>query len=176
MVDLPDKTNEGRAVKGIAALIRTQAGVTGRTYREMEQLAAKSGYKVRYQTVAELANEEPSGFPRHMDTVRGLAVALDVSEKTVLLAYAESLGLNMDQESSFVRQLPPSVNRLQPEISDRLIALIRSILGEGSGEHAGSTADKQAAGSAAPEFKSEVALAARRGTPDQAPDTDFEPA
>lgn len=163
-------------MKGIAALIRTQAGTTGRTYREMQEVSARAGYKLRYQTVAELANEAPSGFPRHMDTIRGLAIALDVSEKTVLLAYAESLELNMDTESSFVQQLPPSVRNLSPEITDKLIALIRSILDEGSGEHASSTADRHAAGSAAPEHKHEVALAARENgeAPANAPDTNYD--
>lgn len=163
-------------MNSITDLIRAQMAVTGRSYRDMEAISEKAGYKVRHQTFNDLANRGPEGFPRNVDTVRGIAAALDTTSEAVVLGYAVSLGLPIGERSSFELQLPRRVSDLDPQVANNLVSLIRSILEEGSGEHAGSTADKQAAGSAAPEFKSEVALAARRGTPDQAPDTDFEPA
>jgi len=141
----------------------------------MEAISEAAGYKVRHQAFNTLANRGPEGFPRHVETVKGIAVALDLTEEEVLMGYAVSLGIPVRGKSSFETRLPPRVDELDPEIADNLIRLIRSVINEGSGEHdQRSTTDMQAAGSAATIAQDDLALAARTGLAGNEQDTDFD--
>ncbi len=164
------------SVKGISELIRERAHDLGATYRELEARSERAGFKVKYQTFAQLATSGPKAWPKEPETIKGIASALQVTEESVVLAFAATFGLNISRKSQFSASLPLGVDRLNPQVRDSFLRLIRDVLEtEGSGEHAvSSTADEHAAGSAVPENKDEVALAARRGVPDQLPDTDYD--
>lgn len=160
------------AVKGISELIRERAHELGATYRELEARSERAGFKVKYQTFAQLATAGPKAWPKEPETIKGIASALQVSEESVVLAFAATFGLKISRKSQFSASLPLGVDKLNPQVRDSFLRLIRDVLEtEGSGEHASSTADKQAAGSAA---QHEYDLAAREGVPDQLPDTDYD--
>ncbi|MBX4168093.1 hypothetical protein K3M35_05350 [Rhodococcus sp. DMU2021] len=107
---------------------------TGRSYRE---LSKASGDRVKYQTFHELCTAPPKSWPKNVETIRGMAAALDVSETAVVLGYARSLGVEVQGESMLAQQLPASAGRLTPAQRNAIVSLIRAITTEGTHHGAG---------------------------------------
>jgi hypothetical protein len=117
----PRNTGE---VPTIKELIR-EALDAGKTVRQLE---ADSGYLVRFQTFQELANHPPKQFPKHVHTITGVAAALNLSESTVVLAYAAGLGIPVQAGSSFALRLPPDVDTIDLALRDSILQLLRAAL------------------------------------------------
>jgi hypothetical protein len=115
-------------VPSIKELIRAALDA-GKTVRQLE---ADSGDRVRFQTFQELSNHPPKQFPKHAETIAGMAAALNVSEMTVVLGYATGLGIPINTGSSFALRLPPGVDNLDPPMQDAIIQLTRAALQSGT--------------------------------------------
>jgi hypothetical protein len=119
----PNETKESVTVPTIKDLIRCALN-EGRTLRDLEH---DSGYQVRFQTFQKYANIPPSQFPKKPETIAGMAQALRVSVATVVLAYAESLGVPLETEpSTFMTRLPSDIDQIDPEMQNAVIAVTRA--------------------------------------------------
>jgi hypothetical protein len=111
-------------VPTIRELIRAALDA-GKTVRQLE---ADSGDRVRFQTFQELSNNAPKQFPKQADTITGMAAALNISESTVVLAYATALGIPVETGSTFALRLPPGVDHLEPAMQDAILQVTRAAL------------------------------------------------
>lgn len=102
----------------------------GKTVRQLE---IDSGGLVRFQTFQELSARPPKQFPKRIDTIIGVATALNVSESTVVLAYAAGLGIPVHAGSTFALRLPPGVDNIELPLQDAILQLMRSALSVGAG-------------------------------------------
>lgn len=96
----------------------------GRSVRDLEH---DSGYRVRFQTFQELSTHAPRQFPKETKTISGLAQALRITETSVVLAYAQSLGVPVETRSSFAMRLPPAVDELDIDVQNALISVVRAV-------------------------------------------------
>jgi len=125
----------------IAALIRSTKG--DRTY---EQLATDCGEEPTRQRLWQIATGAQKEFPKPA-TIRGLAHGLHVSQRTVVLAWAESVGLDASTNDTRLAQLlPPSAANLTDDQIAAVLATVRSMTTKGRGSGALSTATTKAAG------------------------------
>jgi hypothetical protein len=116
-------------VPSIKELIRAALDA-GKTVRQLE---TDSGDRVRFQTFQELSNHPPKQFPKQAETIAGMAAALNVSESTVVLAYAAGLGIPVSAGPTFALRLPPGVDQLEPAMQDAIIQVARAALHSGGG-------------------------------------------
>lgn len=123
------KPRDSTDVPSIKELI-TAALDAGKTVRQLE---ADSGDRVRFQTFQELSKHSPKQFPKQAETITGMAAALNVSESTVVLAYATGLGIPVSAGPTFALRLPPGVDNLEPSMQDAIIQVARAALHSGAG-------------------------------------------
>lgn len=122
----------------------------GVSVREMERRATRAGFRVKYQTFSELANNPPLSFPKKTETIRGMAAALEVTERAIVLAYAESLGVDVGRVE-FADLVPLAADEMSQGMRDAVLAVIRE-------------ATKGADG-ASPEQRQKTGSATERRTP-----------
>ncbi|MFJ4284048.1 hypothetical protein ACIPY0_00215 [Paenarthrobacter nicotinovorans] len=131
----------------ITELIESERTASGLSYRDLAARAIAAGYSLKFQYLNDLATTGPKSWPKNPDTIRALAVALRTSEKSVILAYARALGLEVrDSESPLANRLPAGTELLSPPMQDALIKLISAAIGEERGGNADSTAPMNQAG------------------------------
>lgn len=148
MASGPTSNDESTEVLPIGELIRAERARSGLSYRELAAKAESAGYSVKFQYLNDLANAGPKSWPKQPDTFRGLAAALHLPVRDIVLSYAISLGLDIGgTESRLAAGLPQSVDSISPEVTDALLALIRTL------------SEQQASGAATGKAK-ELALAA----------------
>jgi hypothetical protein len=100
------------------------ATLRGRDFAELAHDAGDVVTAARLRIIGK-ADTEWKNF-QEPGPIRGLAKALGVSVKTMVLANAESLGLiEPDEESSLLALMPPGTSRLQQRHLDVLLPLIR---------------------------------------------------
>lgn len=128
MVDRSAPSSDYESVPTISQLIADQMDVTGRSYRDLWRA---SGERVKHQTFQELRSAPPKSWPKNVETIRGMAEALDVSETAVVLAYARSLGVEVQAESMLAQQLPATTRQLGATERNAIVALIRAITTRG---------------------------------------------
>jgi hypothetical protein len=107
----PTGVGDGDFVPTITELIQTQRDATGETFRAMAARAAAAGHKIKYQQIQTLATSNPKGWPKYVSTIRALGVALQVNERTIVLAYAMSFGLDVAEGRSLLEVLLPAGTR-----------------------------------------------------------------
>lgn len=118
-------TGDRHGVPTIKDLIRAALD-NGKTVRQLE---ADSGGRVRFQTFQELSNAAPKNFPRDVhETITGMALALAVPETTIVLAYAQGLGIRISATSPFALRVPPGVDGLEPALQGSLLGLMRAVV------------------------------------------------
>lgn len=122
-VDLAAGKVHGDHMTDLQALIRS-CNDRGVSYREMERRAADAGHRVKFQTFADYANKAPLSFPKSIGTIRGMAAALDVTERAVVLAYAESLGVDVGQ-IGFADLVPLNADEMTTGMRSAVLAVIR---------------------------------------------------
>lgn len=88
----------------IGALIRNRVAATGLSYRDLSEVC---GGVVKHQTFQELANGAPRGWPKSVDTISGMAIALGTSQVAIVLGYAVALGVDVQgvQEDSAAEEV-----------------------------------------------------------------------
>ncbi|VFA94734.1 Uncharacterised protein [Nocardia farcinica] len=111
----------------ISQLIADHIAATGRSYRD---LTHASGDRVKHQTFQELKSGPPRSWPKSTETIRGIAQALGLSERAVVLAFARSLGVDVEGASLFAQQLPPGVDDLTPEERRAAIEMLRVLVAQ----------------------------------------------
>lgn len=126
-VERDSRSRDSTDVPSIKDLIRAALD-TGKTVRQLE---ADSGDRVRFQTFQELSKHPPKQFPKFAETIAGMATALNVSESTVVLAYATGLGVPVSAGPTFALRLPPGVDDLDPSMQDAIIQVARAALQSG---------------------------------------------
>lgn len=146
-VESQQRSGDGLEVLTIKDLIRAALD-NGKTVRQLE---ADSGGRVRFQAFQELSNNAPKNFPRDMETITGMAIALGVSETTVVLAYAQGLGVRVAAGSPFALRVPSGIDKLDQSVQESLLGLMRSIV----------RMETTAAGTSGQEIKDEETLGGR---------------
>lgn len=146
MVDRMDGGDDRGGVPTIQELIQAQRDTTGMSYRDMADRAAAGGYRVKFQTIQELATTQPKGWPKYADTLRGLSVALDVTERTVVLAFARTFGLEVNAGASLLEVLLPAGTRdIDPGLQQAIAGVVRAAVAaryDEAGETGGDTAPR----------------------------------
>lgn len=158
-------------VPTIGELITQFRDLTGDTYREMAERAERAGFTIKYQTIQELAKDGPKGWPKNPETIVALAVAMHMSQRVIVLAFARAFGLDVDSVDRRVVGAPEYVtgremwDQLSASGREELIAVLKEYIdeqlaqtrSEGGGESGDSAPTKQ-----------DVTLAARKGEPNLA--------
>lgn len=93
--------------------------------RSFEELAAAHPNSPSRQFWHQLATKPQRAFPKP-ETIRGIAATLRVTQATVVLAWAQSLGIPMVHEARLAQLLPPGSEQL----SDSAIATVLSMVNE----------------------------------------------
>lgn len=120
--------DESSPILPIGELIRAERERSGLSYRELAGKAEAAGYSVKFQYLNALVNDGPKSWPKHPDTFRGLSVALHLPVREIVLSYAVSLGLDVGgTEHRLATGLPESAGSLSPEVTEALLALIRTL-------------------------------------------------
>ena len=106
----------------LAGLIRTAKG--DRSYTDLER---HSGGVLGAKRWQQLATRSMLSFP-DPKSINGIAKALNVSARQVVLACAESLGIDVsDRSSTLVALMPPGVERLSEREVSAILSLINSL-------------------------------------------------
>lgn len=106
----------------LAGLIATHK--RGRSYR---QLAKDGGGMLTAGRIQQIATAPLKSWPG-AGSVTSLARMLSVSERAVVLASAESLGIDVAQAESLANYLPAGTESLRDDQKAALAALVRSML------------------------------------------------
>ena len=107
----------------IATLIRATKGD-----RSYEQLSEACGGEPTAGRLQQIATKPLKEFPEPR-TIRSLARGLGVGERRVVLAWAETLGLDVERaEPRLVQLLPPAAASLDDEQTAAVLAVIRAMV------------------------------------------------
>lgn len=108
-----------------------------RSYDDLERACGKA---LTSQRLQQIATTTPKEFPKPSN-IRAIARALGVREAVVLMAAAESLGLDVSRElPKLVQVLPAAASNLSDEEVAAIAHVIRAFKTERSEGHAGSPA------------------------------------
>ena len=119
----------------ISELVKAQKAASDLSYEALAQRAQSAGLGLTKQQLSDLANNRPKGWPKSADMVKALSIALDVPERTVVLAYAASFGIDVrETRSPFEVRLPATVSTLDPRMQDAILHVIRAAT-EGAETH-----------------------------------------
>lgn len=111
----------------ISELVKAQKAASDLSYEALAQRAQKVGLGLTKQQLSDLANNRPKGWPKSAEMVQALSVALNVSERTVVLSYAASFGIDVSEtRSPFEVRLPATVSSLDPSMQDAILHVIRA--------------------------------------------------
>ncbi|MGH3797841.1 MAG: hypothetical protein ACRDSP_23475 [Pseudonocardiaceae bacterium] len=95
----------------------------------MAEQAVRAGHRVSHQYLQELAASGPKEWPRHAETIKGLAAATDTTEAAIVHAFARSFGLHVDA-ASLADRIPPAADQLPKGVQDGITALIWALTRE----------------------------------------------
>ena len=111
----------------ISELVKAQKAASDLSYEALSQRAQKVGLALTKQQLSDLANNRPKGWPKSAEMVQALSVALNVPERTIVLAYASSFGIDVSEtRSPFEVRLPATVSSLDPSMQDAILHVIRA--------------------------------------------------
>lgn len=115
------------SVQTISELVKAQKAASDLSYEALAQRAQKVGLGLTKQQLSDLANNRPKGWPKSAEMVQALSVALNVPERTVVLSYAASFGIDVNEtRSPFEVRLPATVSSLDPSMQDAILHVIRA--------------------------------------------------
>lgn len=106
----------------LAQLIHAYKG--SRTYRDLEDACDR---RVSHQRWQQLATTEPRAFPS-AETIVAVATGLGISERAVLLAAGESLGLQTSARSRLADLIPEAVDQLPQSAISAIVACINAMI------------------------------------------------
>lgn len=111
----------------IGELIIAERRNSGASYRDLATRAEHAGFPVKFQYLNELVRSGPKGWPKNPDTFRALAAILKLPVRSIVLAYAASLGLEVENPGSkLAEQLPDNTRDLSEEMTQALLHVIRA--------------------------------------------------
>lgn len=123
--DLP---TDGDPVLTLQQLIRARMDERGWSYGELEKRTGHQLTKGRWQQLGTGVRMPEFPTPK---TIALIAEALDVDVTAVVLAAAQSLGLDVRRRGpDLAHLLPAGVDRLPPTMRDAILALIRAAVAE----------------------------------------------
>lgn len=101
------------------------------------ELARRSKDAVAHQQFTKLANGEVKGWPKSARAVEGIARALGIDHRAVVLGFAADLGVEVrDSRSALAARLPAEAADLSPDQATTIAQLIRWIAGPGAATEA----------------------------------------
>lgn len=119
-----DDPRHGHVVPNLTDLIKERRDDRGWSYRELE---ARSDGVVKHQRWAQLTLGVRMKEIPTPETLRAIAVALEVDVTTVVLAAAASVGLPVRQQSSeLAKRLPSEADRISPRMRDAILGVVRA--------------------------------------------------
>jgi hypothetical protein len=140
------KSTGGTDSSGVPAIQTLLTEYRDRTGDSYDEMARKVDDAIGRQRFQQLVTRPPTRMPYDSKTVHALARLLGVDTTTVVLAYAQSLGLPVERTGSQLAHLLPSgVDQLTREDMDALLHVVRQMV-----------AVRQAATKAAPDASSEM--------------------
>ncbi len=89
----------------------------------MAEKAIHAGHRVSHQYLQELAASGPKEWPRHAETIKGLAAATDTTEAAIVHAFARSFGLRVDP-TNVAERIPPAADNLPQGVQDAIATLV----------------------------------------------------
>lgn len=101
--------------------------------RSYEQVSKACGGTPSRQRLQLLATEPIKNFP-DPDTIRGLSRGLGVTESTVVLASAASLGLDVHTPTMWAALLPAGTELIPDHMRDGILSVVRSAVRMAKGE------------------------------------------
>ena len=131
----PDlELGDSESVQTISELVKTQKAASGLSYADMTDRAHKRGLSITRQQLSDLANNAPKGWPKSSEMVQALAVALDVSERAIVLAFATSFDINVNENRTpFENRLPAGINSVGAGMQDAILHIIQAAIEESDG-------------------------------------------
>jgi len=131
--------------------------------RSYEQLSKACGGQPSAKRLQQIATEQIKNFP-DPDTIRALAKGLGVTESTVVLASAASLGLDVHTPTMWAALLPAGTDLIPDHMRDGILSVVRSAVRMAGGEKDVAThADEAESASVTPiTQRNRVATAARK--------------
>ena len=146
----------------IAALIRSTKG-----RRSYERLADDCGGKLTAARLQQIATKPPREFPEPA-TIRALTLGLRVGERHVILAWAESLGLDVGESQARLAQLlPPSAADLDDDQTAAVLAVVNAMNPKGrEGDGHQPAAKSEAEGTSAQDAANDMAARERAESTD----------
>lgn len=115
------------SVQMISELVKAQKAASDLSYEALAQRAQKVGLGLTKQQLSDLASSRPKGGPKSAEMVQALSMALNVPERTVVLAYAASFGIDVSETlSPFEVRLPATVSSLDTSMQDAILHVIRA--------------------------------------------------
>lgn len=105
-------------------LIAQRRDETGWTVRA---LAAATDGAISHQTMSDIATGKRKEWPKSTATVTGLARALNLSEQTIILAYAAGIGFTIETPSMLAAQLPATADRLTGAERNHIVGLVHAL-------------------------------------------------
>lgn len=102
--------------------------VTAKGDRSYDRLAADCGGSPGAARLQQLATRPVRNFP-DPPTIHALAMGLGVAERTVVLAAAESLGIEVDAgDGALAQLLPPAASHLTERQISAVLAVVRAMV------------------------------------------------
>lgn len=119
-----------KGIMNLSELILAAKGDEARAGMTWNELSRRCGGKPAPKAIQKLALEPRKNFP-DPDTIEGLARGLGVTQMTVIMAAAESLGLQAKkEESSLLALMPTGTDKLTPEKTTLLLSIVRDAVDE----------------------------------------------
>lgn len=122
------------SVPTISELVRGRLDQVGVSSYTLEDLSGAAGARVSRQQFDLLKDGDISTWPTQPEKIKGYAAALGVDERTVVLAFARQLGLDVEEnQSALASMLPRTTERLTTAQSIAVADLVRVFTAQESG-------------------------------------------
>lgn len=125
---MDDPTGRSERPLTLAQLIRSRMTEHGWSYTDLEQMSAHALSRGRWQQLGSGVQQKKFPDPASLKVI---AAVLEIDVTTVVLAAAQTLGLNAHARGSdLANLLPPGTERLSEPIRDAILTLIRAAVSD----------------------------------------------
>lgn len=125
---MDDPTAHSERPLTLAQLIRSSMTERGWSYTDLEQLSVQALSRGRWQQLGSGIQQKKFPDPA---TLKVIAAVLQIDVTTVVLAAAQTLGLDArTRGSDLANLLPPGTERLSEPIRDAILTLIRAAVSD----------------------------------------------
>lgn len=113
----------------ITELVQAHRDRTGDSYATIAMRARPAGVELHIPYLQRVGVGDIKDFPKNPDTIVGLAHAMNLTPREVVLGYARQRGLDVGV-CRFADRLPAYVDEIPPAVQDALLALMRTMARE----------------------------------------------